>query len=89
MEGTYLPSELACRLIELEVSMLDQQGLNRATILELLDCYTVHLLLLSEQYSSTMRKGTTEEISTINEKCRSSFKGQQSLKFFSKERKAI
>jgi len=36
MEGPYLPRELACRLIELEVGMHEGTALNRTDILELL-----------------------------------------------------
>ena len=41
MQNIYLPRELACRLIELEVGMQEESGLSKESILELLDCYTV------------------------------------------------
>lgn len=35
-QNIYLPRQLACRIIELEVGMLEEQGLNRESILELI-----------------------------------------------------
>ena len=56
MQNIYLPSELACKLIELEVGTQEEQGLNRDSILQLLDCYTV-LPSYSESCVILQRKG--------------------------------
>jgi hypothetical protein len=36
MQGLYLPQDLACRLIELEVGMQEETGLNKESIMELI-----------------------------------------------------
>lgn len=41
MQGIYLPRQLACKIIELEVAMQEAEGLSRESILDLIDCYTV------------------------------------------------
>jgi hypothetical protein len=42
MQGIYLPRQLACKIIELEVAMQESEGLSRESILDLIECYTVN-----------------------------------------------
>ena len=67
--------------------MQDEMGLGRDTILELLDCYTVLLSLLSELSSSITKRVTIDATYTINVKCKTFFNDLLLLKCFNKAKK--
>jgi hypothetical protein len=73
MQGIYLPRQLACKIIELEVAMQEAEGLSRESILDLIDCYTVTRNLLRMQSSFTTKKAMTAGTSITSERCRISY----------------
>ena len=73
MQGIYLPRQLACKIIELEVAMQEAEGLSRESILDLIDCYTVNPYPRRMQSNFTTKKATTAGTSITNERCRISY----------------
>lgn len=70
-----LPNQISCRIIDLEIE-IDDGGLNKETIIQLLHEYTVNCFLTSRKLLNFLKSGEMNGINCTKRKCKNSCKSQ-------------